>query len=76
MIENIGFMNSFKEILSYMQIDKKYNKALVGIMRNKFSDLNKENEIKRTSLKSSLENTEAKLEEIEEKYLYDDSIVR
>ncbi len=62
---------SFKEILSYLQVDKKHVEPLKAYLKAKFSDLNNENEEKRKKLSSSLANVETKLEKLEEKYLFE-----
>ena len=62
---------SFKEILSYFQIDKKYIEPLKISLQNTFLELNKENETKRSELSSNLKNIELKLEKLEEKFLFE-----
>ena len=61
----------FKEVLSYLQIDKKFIKPLKEHLRDKFADLNKENDDKRKMLNTTLNGIKTRHEKLEEKYIYE-----
>jgi len=63
--------DSFIEILSYFQIDKKHIEPLKLSLNEAFSELNNETESKRKELNSTLKTIETKLEKLEEKYLFE-----
>ncbi len=63
--------DNFKDVLKYFQIDKKYIKPLKEHLKEKFAELNIENEAIRNSQKSALKAIEKKHEKLEEKYIYE-----
>lgn len=61
----------FKEILNYLQVDKKYLEPLREHLKDKFADLNKLSNDKRKMLSAALKSVETKHEKLEEKYIYE-----
>jgi len=62
---------SFKEVLSYFEIEKKHIEPLKISLANAFSELNNETENRRKELNYTLQGIETKLEKLEEKYLFE-----
>lgn len=63
--------DSFREVLGYFQIDRKYIEALKEVLEFTFLDLNKDIETSRKQYKSTLASIETKLEKLEEKYIFE-----
>lgn len=61
---------SFKEILGYFQIDKKYIEPLKYKLKEDFLELSKETLLKKQALTSKLRATDNKLEMLEEKFIF------
>ncbi len=64
--------NGFKEVLSYFQIEKKSIEPLKLVLANSFEELNKDKEVRKKELKTTLRAIEVKLEKLEEKYIFDE----
>ena len=63
--------NGFKELLSYLVIDKKYMKPLKMTLKEIFYELNNETIETKKQLKSTLVSINTKIEKLEEKYLFE-----
>jgi len=62
---------SFKELLSYFQVDKKHIKPLKLRINDMFSKMNEEAELKKKTIKFELQSINTKLEKLEEKFIFD-----